>query len=165
MLLYLVRHGIAIDREDPNCPSEEERYLTPEGIKKTRTVAKALKPTGASADRMLTSPLVRAVQTAEVFAEVLGFDKAAIERTDTLAPGGLPKGFFAELAARQAESVMAFGHAPDMDDLLAYAIGSKREVTELKKAGVACLEVDPAAPTSGLLLWLATPKLLRAGGK
>src|SRR5438445_42191 len=68
MQLYIVRHGIAIDREDPKCPPDPERYLTEEGVEKTKQVAKGVAALGVTGDLFLTSPYVRAVQTAEIFA-------------------------------------------------------------------------------------------------
>ena len=63
MLLYIVRHGIAIDREDPKCPSDPERYLTPDGIKRTRDVAKSVAALIDEAEFFVSSPYVRAMQT------------------------------------------------------------------------------------------------------
>ncbi len=60
MQLYIVRHGIAIDREDPKCPSEAERYLTEEGVEKTKQVAKGIAALGLEADLMISSPYARA---------------------------------------------------------------------------------------------------------
>ena len=64
MQLYIVRHGIAIDREDPECPAEAERYLTEEGIEKIKQVAKAISALRLQVDLMVSSPYVRAMQTA-----------------------------------------------------------------------------------------------------
>ena len=73
---------------------------------------------------------------------------------------------FRELAKdKQASSVLVFGHAPHLDDLVAAALGSKTHVTSLKKAGVALIELKRVSPPSGVLVWLATPKLLRRAGK
>ena len=66
MRLYLMRHGIAIDREDPDCPSDPERYLTPKGIQRTRAAARGLRALRVKPTALLTSPFVRAVQTGEV---------------------------------------------------------------------------------------------------
>ncbi|MDP9147713.1 MAG: histidine phosphatase family protein, partial [Acidobacteriota bacterium] len=90
MDLYIVRHGIAIDREDPKCPPDPERYLTEEGIEKTRQVAKGVAALGAGADLLLSSPYVRAMQTAEIFASALGYSKQKIRKTDLLLPGAEP---------------------------------------------------------------------------
>ena len=71
MQLYIVRHGIAIDREDPECPPEAERYLTEEGVERTKQVAEAVAALGIHADLMFSSPYVRATQTAAIFASEL----------------------------------------------------------------------------------------------
>src|SRR5258707_3959262 len=81
MQLYIVRHGIAIDREDPKCPPDPERYLTEEGVQKTKQVAKGVAALGVTADLFLTSPYVRAAQTAEIFAGA--FDYAKQDRKST----------------------------------------------------------------------------------
>ncbi|MGB7437560.1 MAG: histidine phosphatase family protein, partial [Candidatus Acidiferrum sp.] len=66
MQLYIVRHGVAIDREDPKCPADPDRFLTDEGIEKTRLAAEGVAEIAAVPDLILTSPYVRAVQTAEL---------------------------------------------------------------------------------------------------
>ena len=166
MLLYVVRHGIAIDREDPKCPSDPERYLTEEGVEKTKQVAKGVVALGPTADLLLSSPYVRAMQTAEIFAGALDYAKQKIRRTDLLLPGAEPSLLFRELARdKEVSSVFLFGHAPQLDDIIATALGSKRHVTSLKKAGVALIELKRLSPPIGLLLWLAPPKLLRRSGK
>jgi phosphohistidine phosphatase len=166
MQLYIVRHGIAIGREDPRCPSDPERYLTEEGVEKTGQVAKGVAALGATADLLLSSPYVRATQTAEIFAGALDYAKQKIRRTDLLLPGAEPSLLFRELARdKQVSSVFLFGHAPQLDDIIATALGSKRHVTSLKKTGVALIEVKRLSPPIGLLVWLAIPKLLRRSGK
>lgn len=166
MHLYIVRHGIAVDREDPKCPPDPERYLTEEGVEKTKQVAKGVAAVAASADLLLTSPYVRATQTAEIFAAALDYAKQKIRRTDLLLPGADPSLLFRELAKdKQSSSVFLFGHAPQLDDIIATALGSKRHTTSLKKAGVALIELKRISPPIGMVVWLATPKLLRRSGK
>jgi phosphohistidine phosphatase len=166
MELYVVRHGIAIDREDPKCPPDPERYLTEEGIEKTKRVAAAVAALSASPDLILSSPYVRAMQTAEIFAAALDYPKQKIRRTDLLLPGSEPTLFFRELAKdKQTSTLFIFGHAPQLDDIIASALGSKHHLTSLKKAGVALLELKRVSPPNGQLLWLAPPKLLRRAGK
>src|SRR2546428_5364331 len=166
MQLYIVRHGIAVDREDPKCPPDPERYLTEEGVEKTKQVVKGVAALGVTADLFLTSPYVRATQTAEVFASALDYAKQKIRRTDLLLPGAEPSLLFRELAKeKQASSDFLFGHAPQLDDLIATALGSKKHLTALKKAGVALIELKRVSPPIGVLVWLATPKLLRVRGK
>ena len=166
MQLYIVRHGIAIDREDPKCPTDPERYLTEEGVEKTKQVAKGLTALGVKGDLFLTSPYVRAAQTAEIFATALDYPKQKIRRTDLLLPGAEPSLLFRELAReKQASTVFLFGHAPNLDEVIATAFGSKKHLTSLKKAGVALVELRRIAPPLGVFVWLATPKLLRKAGK
>ncbi len=166
MQLYIVRHGIAIDRDDPKCPPDPERYLTEEGIAKTKQVAKGIAALGATADLLMTSPYVRAMQTAEIFAQALDYPVQKIRRTDLLLPGSEVSLFYRELAKdKQSSTVFCFGHAPQLDDLLAVGLGLKHHLTSLKKAGVALLELKRVSPPSGQLVWLATPKLLRRAGK
>ena len=166
MQLYIVRHGIAIDREDPKCPPDPERYLTEEGVEKTEQVAKGMAALGITGDLFLTSPYVRARQTAEIFASALDYAKPRIRRTDLLLPGAEPSLLFRELAKeKQASSVFLFGHAPQLDDVISTALGAKKHITTLKKAGVALVELKRVSPPSGVLIWLATPKILRRAGK
>jgi len=166
MRIYVVRHGIAIDREDPKCPPDPERYLTEEGIEKTKQVAKGVTVLDASADLFLSSPYVRTMQTAEIFTHALDYAKQKIRRTDLLLPGAEPSMLFRELAKdKQSSTIFLFGHAPQLDDIVATALGSKHHVTALKKAGVALLELKRVSPPSAQLLWLATPKILRRAAK
>jgi phosphohistidine phosphatase len=162
MDLYIVRHGIAIDREDPKCPPDPERYLTEEGIEKTKRVAKAVVTLGITADVLITSPYVRAQQTAEIFASALSYSKQKIRHSDLLLPGAEPSLFFRELAKdKHSFSVFVFGHAPHLDELIAAALTIKHNITTLKKSGVAALTLKRISPPNAQLLWLSTPKLLR----
>jgi phosphohistidine phosphatase len=166
MEIYVVRHGIAIDREDPKCPPDPERYLTEQGIEKTSRVAAAVAALNAAPDSLLSSPYVRAMQTAEIFAKALDYPKQKIRRTDLLLPGAEPTLFFRELAKdKHTSTLFVFGHAPQLDDLIATALGLKHHITSLKKAGVALIELKRVSPPSGQLIWLAAPKLLRRAGK
>ena len=166
MDLYIVRHGIAIDREDPKCPPDPERYLTEEGIDKTRQVAKGIAALGITPDLLISSPYTRAMQTAEIFASALDYSKQKIRRTDLLLPGAESSALFRELAKdKQSSTVFLFGHAPHLDELIAAAFASKHPITSLKKAGVAVLRLKRISPPSAELLWLATPRLLRRAAK
>jgi phosphohistidine phosphatase len=166
MELYIVRHGIAIDREDPKSPPDPDRFLTEEGIDKTKQVAKGVAALGIEPDLLLTSPYIRALQTAELFAAALEYPKQKIRRSDLLLPGTEATLFYKELAKdKDSAIVMCFGHAPQLDDLVATGLGSKHHVTSLKKSGIAALELKRISPPSGVLLWLATPKLLRKVAK
>ena len=132
MELFIVRHGIAVDREDPKCPADPDRFLTDEGIEKTRQAAKGVAEVGAVPDLMLTSPYLRAAQTAELFAGHLEYSKQKIQRSDLLLPGAEPLQLFRELAkSKDLSVVFIFGHAPHLDDVIATAVGTKHHITSL----------------------------------
>src|ERR1700684_1429489 len=106
MILYLVRHGIAVDRTDPKSPSEPERPLTAEGVKKTRSAALGLLSLAKNPDVLFTSPYVRAAQTAEIFAEALGFPQQKIRTHDALKPSGSPAEISKEIVRLRAKELM-----------------------------------------------------------
>jgi phosphohistidine phosphatase len=160
MLIYLVRHGIAIERDNPKCPPEPERFLTAEGVKKSRAVALGLKAIGAKPDAFLTSPYVRAAQTAEIFAEALGFTAERIRASDALKPGANPVMALQEISKFRAKELFCFGHAPHLDQLIAQMVNAHGVFTELKKAGVACVD-HASAQGRWILRWVLTPKMLR----
>src|SRR5438874_11571281 len=138
MELYIVRHGIAIDREDPKCPADPERYLTEEGVEKTKGVAKGLAALGVAPGLFLTSPYTRALQTAEIFADALDYARQKIRRSELLLPGAEPTLLFRELAReKQASSIFLFGHAPHLVVVVPTVLGSKKHGPASKNAGVA----------------------------
>lgn len=161
MLIVLVRHGIAIDREDPQCPSDPKRFLTEEGIKKTRGAMRGLRALSLKLDVMITSPYLRAAETAEIAADELGFPADKIRRSDSLLPGAAPSELLRELVKLRGEAVMCFGHAPHLDLFIAHCLGGRSPLTSLKKAGAACLEMEKLSTGAGELLWLLTAKALR----
>jgi phosphohistidine phosphatase len=163
MILYLVRHGIAIDRSDPKSPPEAERQLTAEGVRKTRSAALGFREVEAKPDALITSPYVRAAQTAEIFAEALGFALDKIRVSEAMKPAENPADIAKELLRLKAKKAVCFGHAPHLDATIAYLCGTPVPFTEIKKAGIACLE-HVSARSKWTLLWLASPKILRKLG-
>jgi phosphohistidine phosphatase len=162
MILYLVRHGLAVDRTDPKSPAEAERPLTAKGVQKTRAAALGLAELDVNPDVLISSPYVRAAQTAEIFAETLGYSVQKIKVSEALKPAANPSEIVKEITRLRAKEVMVFGHAPHLDVLAAHLIGT-RVFTELKKAGVACFEHASAAGKWDLR-WLVTAKMLREIG-
>lgn len=162
MVLYLVRHGIAVDREDQDCPPDAERPLTKKGVEKARQVLQGLLQLGAKPEIILSSPLVRAWQTAEIAATVLHYAKDKIRRSEALLPEADPAVLTRELARLDADEVLCTGHAPHLDEFIAYATGNRRTFTFLKKAGVACLEFESVAPGAAILTALYQPRVFRA---
>lgn len=160
MILYIVRHGIAVDRTDPKCPPEPERPLTAKGVQKTRSAALGLKELGVKPDVLITSPYVRAAQTAEIFAEAVGFPTAKIRVSEALKPAANPADIVKEIAHLKVKEAMCLGHAPHLDQMIAQLVGARGVFTELKKAGVACLE-QSGTHSVWRLQWLVAPKVLR----
>ncbi|MGH9683377.1 MAG: phosphohistidine phosphatase SixA [Candidatus Acidiferrales bacterium] len=160
MILYIVRHGIAVDRGDPKAPAEAERPLTAEGVKKTRLAALGLLALKPRPDVLITSPYVRAAQTAEIFAEALKYSPSKIHVMEALKSGGNPGEVIKELAHLRAKEAMCFGHAPHMDHMISLLAGARGVFTQIKKAGVACFEHTPSRG-KWEMLWLLAPKTLR----
>ncbi|MCL6480937.1 MAG: histidine phosphatase family protein [Firmicutes bacterium] len=161
MRLYLMRHGIAVDRAEPNCPADPDRPLTKLGVERTREAAIGLARLGAKPAVFLSSPYLRALQTAEIAAEAFGFSARKIRRSNALLPQAEPRELFRELADLTVAEVICFGHAPHLNEAVAWALGSKQLLTQLKKAGVAVLELERVAPPRGVLFALFPAKVLR----
>ncbi len=160
MILYVVRHGIAVDRTDPKSPPEPERPLTAEGVQKTRSAALGLKELDVKPDVLITSPYLRAAQTAEIFAEALGFPTSKIRVSNALKPAANPADIVKEISHLKAKELMCVGHAPHLDQLIAQLVGARGVFTELKKAGAASLE-HTGTQGAWRLQWVLTPKVLR----
>jgi phosphohistidine phosphatase len=157
--LYLVRHAIAAERGD-DYPDDGKRPLTERGIKRFRKIAKALAELGVEVDVILSSPLVRARQTAEILSQTLAGHPAIVE-TDALLPGAS----FVDLAVvlgehASASSLALTGHQPSIGAFAARLAGCKGEF-EIKKGGACRVDVAELPPTGpGQLRWLATPRML-----
>lgn len=161
MKLYLVRHATATERIGGAVKTDADRPLIEEGRKEAQIVATALKKLGVKPDAFVTSPLVRARQTAEIFAEVLG-GKDKLDYSEHLAPGGSADYLFKELnGLKRADEVFLFGHMPDMTLLAQQLLWSAELEMPFKKAGVCRIDVSDLPPTSpGVLKWFVTPKIL-----
>ncbi len=158
--IYLIRHAIAFERDD-RWPDDTKRPLTHKGTARMREVVDGLVEMNVEFDLVITSPLVRAKQTADVI--LAGFDEPpALAVSDALSPGGTPPAV-AEVLSRHTKlkSIALVGHEPSLGDLGAWLIGAKAPLA-FKKGGVACIEM-PTLPVvgPGQLIWLATPKMLR----
>ncbi len=162
MKLYLVRHGIAVDIGEQGIRRDFDRPLSAEGRKKTAVAALGLAALKVKPDRLGTSPLVRARQTAGIFAGHLA-PGLEIESCDALQPGGTVSGLVKWLRQGRGVAVMVFGHMPDLASLTAELIGAPANAgIEFKKAGVACVSFEKApAPGAGTLEWLLQPGPLR----
>ncbi|MCX6023724.1 MAG: phosphohistidine phosphatase SixA, partial [Chloroflexi bacterium] len=165
--LYLVRHAIAGDRDPMAWPDDRDRPLTPEGAKRFRRVAEGLCAAVPEVERVLTSPLTRAVQTAEILRKRA--DWPAAQPCDELDGGHTPEQIVEALRAHAGVASLAVvGHEPGLHELAAYLLtgGQAAALLEFKKGGVACLSFGgEIQPGTASLRWLLTPKLLRALAK
>jgi phosphohistidine phosphatase len=166
MELYLIRHGLAQPLGQKNDFSDEKRALTSQGRDRMREIVRGLHRLGVALDLIMSSPLVRAVETASIVAEGLGMDEKLIELTSNLSPGSSADELLAEIKQRKrTESLALVGHEPDLGLLVARIISSNgdcRMSIPLKKGGVCCIQVRQTVPTfRGSLTWLLTPKPLR----
>lgn len=162
--LYLIRHGLAAAAGD-EYPDDGKRPLTPQGVSRLRREARGLKALGVTFDQILTSPLVRARQTAEVLAQAQD-GKPPVAQVDALAVDGTPAQAVHALAEYGRRKAIALvGHEPNMGELAAKLLGTRTPVS-FKKGAVCCIEFDALPPSRpGRLAWFATPKMLRKIGK
>jgi len=164
MNLYFLRHGIAADRADSGAGSgDRERPLTPKGVKRMNKAAKGLIALSLSFDRILTSPLVRARQTATIVAQALQLEER-VEEIEQLSPEQSVQDLLAALVAyADQREILLVGHEPLLSSTVSFLLSGKAGAgMRLKKGGLCCLEVDGVPPReSAVLHWLLTPKQLR----
>lgn len=166
MEVILVRHGIAIDRATPGLKSDESRELTPEGIEKTRVVAQGLKKIGCVPGRIVSSPLIRAKETAEIVTSVIA-PQHEIEIKKYLAPGKPLSNVISWLEKQKSDDIMLVGHMPDLAELASLLISNTPTLDiRFKKAAVCCISFyNKCKSGTGCFEWLLQPKHLRLLGK
>jgi len=163
MELYLIRHGVAAER-GKEWPDDSKRPLTADGVARLRKAARGLNALGVGFDQIVTSPLVRTRQTADVFAEELE-DHPPVATSDALAPAGSAASVIQEITRRVRKARVALvGHEPNLGELAAQLIGSRTPL-EFKKGGICRIDFDMLPPKgSGMLRWFLVPKMLRKLG-
>src|SRR3954465_9167235 len=156
MELMIVRHAIAVDHGDPAYKRDEDRPLTPEGMHKFRLAARGLKEFADRPERIVSSPLIRARQTAEILRDVVAPD-VKIEYCDDLVPDGDFARALQHVKGLGAERVAIVGHEPHLSGFTSYLLaGDKTHVGVVFKKGGAALVTFPATPGAGrgTLEWL-----------
>ena len=161
--LYLIRHGIAAER-GPEYPDDSKRPLTNRGIAVMRKEAKALNELGIAFDLIITSPLTRTKQTADLIAETLA-SKPSVTASDALAPAGTPAAVISEIVKHAKKARIALvGHEPNIGELTARLIGARSPI-EFKKGGMCRIDFDVLPPKAlGELRWFLPPRVLRKIG-
>lgn len=154
MKILLVRHGVAEERG--GATPDEDRALTRDGRRKTRKAMRGLaRVLGDARPLVLSSPLVRAWETAKIFAKVLEADPPRVERG--LSPAGERAHLLERLGHERREWVALVGHEPDLSELAKHLGGGSLEI---RKAGAALLDGEPRE-AGAHLVWLLPPLLLR----
>ena len=164
MELYIIRHAEAQQLGQKNNFTDEKRALTGDGRDRMRDGTKGLRKLGVEPGLVLTSPLTRALETAEIVAAGLGLHRKEIVQTDNLKPGASCDGLFAEIKKHaEVESLALVGHQPDLGGMITAILNSGAGLAiDLKKGSVCCLNVTETVPAlRGSLMWLLTLKQLR----
>ena len=158
MEIYVLRHAIAEDAARGQ--SDEDRSLTDEGRKKLAAVMERAAAAAVEPTLILTSPLKRAVQTAEIAAKVLGHTSALV-RTDALTPDSSPQQVWNVLRERRAEAaILLAGHEPQLSHLVSYLLSAPALQVDMKKAGLVRIDMDTfKGEPHGILKWMLVPKL------
>lgn len=157
MELYFLRHGEA-GKKDEWEGEDSERPLSKEGIARMKLEASAISHLDLGLELILTSPLVRARQTADIVARELDLrDSLVID--DRLAPG-FGRDALAQVVKKYSDrkALMLVGHDPDFSETIAACIGGGR--LECKKGGFARVDIDDPATLRGTLMWLVPPRVL-----
>jgi phosphohistidine phosphatase len=144
MNLYFLRHGIAIDPSAPGIAKDAERPLTPKGRRRLRQIAEAMGALKISFDVVLSSPYVRAKQTAEIVVKTLKHRKK-LKFSDELTPGGNPKSLIQQLndLRPKPKNILLVGHEPYLSKLIALlTAGNTNMEIDLKKGSLCKLETD-----------------------
>jgi len=166
MQAIFIRHGSA----EPAGPVHDaDRALTDKGREEVRATAKAIADMGLAAGRVLASPLLRAVQSAEIVADVHGAPEPEV--VECLAPPGEFARLnerLAELSDEGVETVALVGHTPSLEDLISRLVAGARGIAlSLSKAGAACVDMPPpdSADRAELRWLLRRKQLAKLAGK
>jgi len=156
MRIYLLRHGIA---EDGIGKRDSERALTDEGKRKLRDLLNLAKHAGVEPSLVMSSPYRRAVETARIAIDVLGYQGPLVEST-SLTPDSSPQSAWSDLRIHSSEdSVLLVGHEPLFSALSAFLLGYPSLSIDFKKGALLCLDLHSVRPQpAGLLKWFINPK-------
>jgi phosphohistidine phosphatase len=167
MNLYIVRHAIAVEAVSVDHEVDRERPLTDKGRKKMRQIAKALSNLGVEFDLILSSPYVRARETAEILTDVFKMKESAAF-SDNLLPMMEPELLIDEISEKYSVHNLALvGHEPHLSALISLLLAGNTNVEiTLKKGGICYLAADDLhhLERRATLEWLLTPAILIGNG-
>ena len=162
MRLLIIRHAIAVPRGTPDM-DDDARPLTGKGRRRFREAARGLAAVLDKPDALLTSPLPRARETAELAAKAWG--KVKVTDAPVLAGGSFEELAVALAPYGEKATVAIVGHEPDLSELLARVVGTTHgERLTFRKGGAALVDVPGTLHDGGTLIWYLPPRLLRALG-
>ena len=164
MNIFILRHGIAVDRGTKGFDDDSDRPLTRKGKRQLRKCAAAIRKLKLRFDLILTSPYERARRTAEIVAEELKLKKR-LKTSDTLKAEGEPEAMVSEMAGLKPapKNLLLVGHEPYLSRLVSLLVsGGITAAIQLKKGGLCKLETDALqAGRCARLLWLLTPRQIK----
>jgi phosphohistidine phosphatase len=156
--VYLIRHADALCLGERGITDDEERPLSEEGTQQARDVGQLFQRKGIVLDRLYSSPLLRARQTAEAMLHSWSRHDMEMQICPLLAPGAKPRKLSRFLLKQGGENVGMVGHMPHLASIAGWLIGDKGLQIELAKAGVAYIHCEEAPGKGlGVLRWLITP--------
>jgi len=158
--LYLIRHAEARPLGEGDTITDDERPLTEQGEAQAKLIGAGLQKRGIHLGMILTSPLLRARQTADLIVGAWAAPTPQLEVCDGLSPGKSAKKLSRHLRTLETDSVAIVGHNPDLSGYLAWLVGSKWAQLHVSKGGVAFVVADGVRKGLGTLQWLVTPEWL-----
>jgi len=156
MRIFILRHAIA---EDTAKGGDSQRALSEEGRKKMKDAAAGFAELDLKIDAIYSSPLVRAVQTAEILAKAISYG-GKIETMQELSPGNSPEAVCERVRSlKKPENIVLSGHEPNCSDLAGYLLNGAQ--IEFKKGAICLIETESVTADSGTVLWHLSPQILR----
>ena len=163
MNILLIRHADATRAGDAGVLDDESRPLSETGVAQCPPLARAIRRFGLQPEIVLSSPLVRARQTASGLLQNWEGTPPELRILEELAPGGKRSKLAKVLRGLSADTVALVGHEPDLGQFAAWLIGSKKARIDLAKAGAVWLVSDTVPAKGGAgLTWMVTPELCAA---
>jgi phosphohistidine phosphatase len=162
-VLYVLRHGIAEERRAGL--ADAKRALTDEGRDKLKGVLLRARAAGVECGVILSSPLVRARQTARIAADLLKCRRPMVE-TKALLPRASAEAAWAAIRTHGSEGpVLVAGHEPHLSTLIGYVLSAPNLKIDLKKAALVKIRFEQSLETPhGILEWILAPRLARGSG-
>ena len=159
MNLYILRHGLAVERGTPGYKKDSDRPLTAKGKRRMWQIAEAMEAMELNFDMILSSPFLRARQTAEIVAETFELRKK-LALTEALTPDGNPKLLVEQLNKLKAKDILLVGHEPYLSQLIGLLVSGNTNIAlDFKKSGLGKLEAETLrCGRCAMLAWLLTPR-------